>query len=70
MKFKCHCEFHVIDVDTTPIHGKDYIGMTIYNHKSEQTGNEFKHPKEMGTIVLIGEEARKFKQFINTWEVK
>jgi hypothetical protein len=64
MKFTCHCEFHIIDVNIRPIFGEDYVGITIYNHKSEQTGKLFKKPIEMGTVVLIGKEARKFKKYI------
>jgi hypothetical protein len=68
-KFKCNCDFHIIEVDNTPLKGEDYIGITIYNHRSEQTGNEFKKPKEMGTVVLIGEEARQFIKYL-TGELK
>ena len=65
MKFKCNCDFHIIEIDTKPIKGfEDYIGLTIYNHRSEQTGKYFKKPIELGTVVLIGKEARKFKKEI------
>ena len=66
MKFKCHCGFHILDVDKRPLTGdkEDYIGMTIYNHRSESTGKLFKCPKEEGTVVLIGKEARRFKRFL------
>jgi len=66
MKFKCYCDckFHMIEVDTKPIHGEDYIGLTIYNHVSENTGKLLKKPIELGTVVLIGKEARKFKKEI------
>jgi hypothetical protein len=63
-KFKCNCDFHIIEVDNTPLKGEDYIGITIYNNRSEQTGTEFKKPKEMGTVVLIGEEARQFVKYL------
>lgn len=64
MKFKCHCNMHMIDVDIKPLNlMTDYIGMTIYNHRSEQTGKLLKKPKEMGTVVLIGKEAKKFAEY-------
>jgi hypothetical protein len=75
MKFKCHCDFHIIDVDITPLKFKgvpdeDYIGITIYNHISMQTGKKFKKPIEEGTVTLIGEEARKFRNFIDKMTLK
>jgi hypothetical protein len=54
----------MMEVDTTPIYGEDYIGITIYNHISENTGKLLKKPIELGTVVLIGKEARKFKKEI------
>jgi hypothetical protein len=64
-KFKCDCKFHIVDIDITPIHGEEYIGMTIYNHISVNTGKKLKKPIELGTVVLIGKEARAFKKYIN-----
>lgn len=64
-KFICHCEFHIIDCDTRPIKGIDYIGLTIYQHKSMKTGKIFIKPKELGTVTLIGKEAIKFKKYLN-----
>jgi len=68
-KFKCSCNFHIIEVDNTPLHGEDYIGITIYNHRSEQTGKLYKKPIEMGTVVLIGKEARELINYL-TGELK
>ena len=65
MKFKCGCGFHIIDINITPIKGEDFVGIVIYNHKSEDTGKIYKKPKEMGTVVMIGKEAKKFKKYLN-----
>jgi len=66
MKFKCDCGFHLLEIDIRPLKGmkEDYIGLTIYNHRSEKTGKYFKKPVEIGTVILIAEEARKFKKEI------
>lgn len=66
MRFKCDCGFHIIDLDTKPLKlsKEKYLGLTIYNHRSEQTGKYFKRPKELGTVVLIGKEVEKFKKEI------
>lgn len=63
-KFECGCNFHIVDVDIRPIDKIPYIGMTIYEHRSGYTGKLFKKPKELGTVVLTGKEALKFKEFI------
>jgi len=63
-KFICNCDFHIIDVNNKPLEGEDYIGLTIYNHRSEKTGKLFKEPKESGTVVLIGKEAREFVKYL------
>lgn len=60
-KFICNCDFDYIDIDTRPIKNLAYIGMTIYEHRSKNTGNLFKKPKEVGTVTLIGKEALQFK---------
>jgi len=70
MKFKCHCGFHIIDIDTEPLEGENYIGISIYNHISTNSGKKLKKPIHEGTVVLIGEEARKFKEFIKKGELK
>jgi hypothetical protein len=38
--------------------------MTIYQYRSEETGKIYKKPKKLGTVVLIGKEATKFKKEI------
>ena len=63
--FSCSCDFHKITVDIRPLEGEDFVGLTIYEHKSGQTGKIFKKLKELGTVVLIGKEARKFKDYLN-----
>lgn len=62
-KFYCSCDFHYVDVDKKPIDGTPLIGLTIYEHRSGITGKPFKKPKELGTVVLIGKEAIKFKKY-------
>jgi len=69
--FNCNCEFHCIEIDTKPLNpdliptGKhEYVGLTIYNNRSEKTGKLYKKPIELGTVVLIGKEARKFYKYI------
>lgn len=64
-KFYCNCDFHYIDADIRPIDDIAYVGMTIYEHKSGVTGKSFKKPKELGSVVLIGKEALKFKSMIS-----
>jgi len=69
MKFKCNCGFHIIEVDNTPLgNSEDYIGLTIYNHISMQTGKKFKKPIEEGTVVLVGEDVKKFIEYITKGE--
>jgi hypothetical protein len=63
-KFICNCDCHYIDIDNRPIYGEDYIGMTIYQYRSEETGKIYKKRKKLGTVVLIGKEATKFKKEI------
>ena len=69
MKFYCDCKLHMIDVDKRPLKFKkleqlDYYGLTIYEHRSGVTGKLLKKPKELGTVILIGKEAKKFKKYI------
>ncbi len=64
-KFECHCGLHIIDVDIKPIEGIPYIGLTIYEHRSGQTGKLYKKPKQQGTVTLIGKEAERFRDLIN-----
>lgn len=66
MKFKCNCGFHFVDIDTKPLKlsKEKYIGLTIYEYRSMQTGKIYKKPKELGTVVLIGKEVIKFKKEI------
>lgn len=64
-KFKCDCDFHIIDVDIEPTEGIPYIGLTIYEHRSPKTGKLYKKPKEQGTVVLIDKEAIKFRNLIS-----
>jgi 5-deoxy-D-glucuronate isomerase len=64
-KFKCNCDFHIIECDKRPINGLNYIGLTIYEFRSGNTGKLFKKLKELGTVILIGKEAIKFKKYIN-----
>ncbi len=60
-KFYSHCGFHLLNIDTKPFKdGTPFIGLTIYEHKSGNTGKPFKNPKELGTVTLIGNEAIKF----------
>lgn len=68
MKFKCHCNMHIVDINKRSLKGEDYISLTIYNHRSMETGKYFKKLKEEGTVVLIGSEARKFKKWLNNKE--
>ena len=62
--FKCDCSFHIIEIDKKAIKGISYIGMTIYNHRSEKTGKLYKKPIELGTVVLIDKEAKKFRKYM------
>jgi len=69
MKFKCDCKLHIMTVDKRPLtfidgSKEDYIGFTIYEHRSGKTGKKYKKPRELGTVVLIAEEAKKFKKWI------
>jgi len=67
--FYCTCEFHMIEIDTKDFVHKNFkedeVSFVIYQHKSYYTGKIYKKPKELGTVVLIGKEARKFKEWIN-----
>ena len=64
--FKCNCDFHIIDCDKRPLKsGTDYIGLTIYEHRSSDTGKIYKNPIELGTVVLIGKEAKAFRKYMN-----
>jgi hypothetical protein len=63
-KFKCNCDFHIIEVDKIPLEGMEYLGITIYEHRSGNTGKLFKKPKELGTVTLIGKEAKKFREYL------
>ena len=65
-KFYCNCDFHYIDVNVKSIGDVACVDMTIYQHRSEDTGKLFKKPKELGTVVLIGKEALEFKRKILT----
>ena len=64
MNFKCHCNEHFITVKNRIVINKDYIGLTIYEVKSINTGRKLKKLREMGTVVLIGEEAKKFRKYV------
>jgi hypothetical protein len=64
-KFKCSCFSHVIDVDTKPLDGIDYVGLTIYEITNPETSRKYRKPKELGTVVLIGKDATKFRKEIN-----
>jgi hypothetical protein len=71
MRFECDCGLHRLDIDIKPLkfpkikEVEDYIGITIYGHKSGITGKKLKKPIAQGTVVLIGKEARKFKKWIS-----
>lgn len=66
--FKCNCQIHSIEVDTTPINNIEYIGLAIYEYRSTKTGKIYKKPRELGTVCLIGKEAIKFKKLISKGE--
>lgn len=64
-KFKCSCGFGFIEIDIRPLGKREglkipYVGMTMYKSRSEHTGKKLKKPIELGTVVLIDEEAKKF----------
>jgi hypothetical protein len=65
--FTCSCEFHNITVDIRPLKNSqiEFVGLTIYEHRSGKTGRLLKKPRELGTVVLIDKEARKFKDYLN-----
>ncbi len=63
-KFNCHCNFHIIKVDTRPLNKEAYISIDVFEHKSMNTGKLLKKPKCLGGIVLIGKEAKKFYSYI------
>lgn len=63
-KFKCSCDFHIIECDKKPIEDEDFISFAIYEHRSGHTGKLYKNPKLKGDVVLIGKEARRFKKWI------
>jgi len=67
--FYCDCKLHSINVDKRPLKltknlSLDFLGLTIYEYRSPVTGKIFKKPKELGTVVLINKEAKKFKEYI------
>lgn len=67
MKFKCSCDFDLLEVDIKPLKlspKEDCISFVIYEYRSGNTGKLYKKPKELGGVVLIGKEARKFLQYI------
>ena len=61
MKFKCHCGFHILEINEEPL-GEDtgFLSFDILQHKSEHTGKLFKKPRCLGSVVLVGTELKKF----------
>ena len=65
-KFLCSCDFHIVDVDIRPLKNSkiEFVGLTIYEHRSGKTGKLLKHPRELGTVVLVDKEAKKFRDYL------
>jgi hypothetical protein len=63
-KFTCSCDFHTIVVDIRPLNNIEFVGLTIYESRSGQTGKLLKRPRELGAVVLLDKEAKKFKDYL------
>lgn len=73
MKFKCHCNNHIIEIDDRPLvfkkDGKivskeDFLSICIFRPRNQIDGKKLKKPVLEGDAVLIGSEARRFKKWV------
>ena len=64
LKLECGCELHKVEIEEFKVDGEKFIGISVYEHKSMNTGKLLKKPKLLGDVILHPDQAKKLKEWI------
>ena len=62
---ECGCTFHKIELEISKYKNINFLDISIYEHKSMQTGKSFKKTKLLADIALSQKDLIQLKKWIN-----